>query len=319
MAATTAKDGWTPAAAPRLDGKVAIVTGATGGIGFESAFGLARRGATTVLAGRNPDKGAKALAKIRAELPAAKVSFELLDLNSLASVARFARAQGGAIDVLINNAAVMGLPTREQTEDGFERQIGVNYLAHFALTLRMLDAIGAARDGGRVVHVASLAHRRATLDLDDLQSERSYNPMGAYRRSKLAVLIFALELQRRAEANGWNLRSSAAHPGWARTDIIPNGFASGGANLKSMLTETIFNLVAQPASDAALAVLFAAMAPEAKGGAYYGPTGWGETRGAPGMSKIFPQARDPITASRLWALSEKLTGQVAPKPTGSEG
>ena len=225
MATSSVKGGWTPSDAPRLDGKVAIVTGATGGLGYETALGLARYGATTILAGRNPDKGAQAFACIQGEIPAAQVRFELLDLNSLASVARFATAQDGVIDILINNAAVMGLPNRERTEDGFERQIGVNYLAHFALTLRLLDAIRAAPAGGRIVNIASLAHRRATLDLDDFQSDKSYSPMGAYGRSKLAMLIFAIELQRRAEKNGWNLLSMAAHPGWARTDIIGNGIA----------------------------------------------------------------------------------------------
>jgi hypothetical protein len=165
-----------------------------------------------------------------------------------------------------------------------------------------------------VVNVASLAHRRAAFGLDDFQSEKAYSPMGAYGRSKLAMLVFAVELQRRAEQNHWNLRGFAAHPGWARTDIIPNGLGHGGPTLKAMLAEAVFNFVAQSAKDAALPVLFAAAAPEAKGGAYYGPAGWGETRGAPGESKIFPQAADPIAASRLWALSEKLTGREAPGP-----
>jgi NAD(P)-dependent dehydrogenase (short-subunit alcohol dehydrogenase family) len=311
MATPSVKHNWTPADVPRLDGKVAIVTGATGGLGYETALGLARYGATTILAGRNPDKGARAVARIRGEIPAANARFELVDLNSLASVGRFAAAQGGVIDILVNNAAVMALPNRERTEDGFERQIGVNYLAHFALTLRLLDAIRAAPIGGRVVNIASLAHRRATLDLDDFQSDKSYSPMGAYGRSKLAMLVFAIELQRRAEKNGWNLLSMAAHPGWARTDIIGNGIGSVGPSLKAVLAETAFNLVAQPAKDAALPVLFAAMAPDAQGGAYYGPSGWGETRGAPGVAKIFSQAADPVAASRLWTLSEKLTGQVA--------
>ena len=311
MATTSANTGWTPADAPRLDGKVVIVTGATGGLGYETALALARHGATTILAGRNPDKGARAVARIQGQLPAAKLRFELLDLDSLGSVARFAAAWDGVVDILINNAAVMGLPKRERTEDGFERQIGVNYLAHFALTIRLLDAIRAAPGGGRVVNIASLAHRRATLELDDFQSEQSYGPMRAYGRSKLAMLMFALELQRRADKNLWNLRSMAAHPGWARTDIIGNGIGSGGPSVRARVAEMAFNLVAQPAKDAALPVLFAAMAPEAKGGAYYGPSDWGETRGAPGVSKIFPQATDPVAAGRLWALSEKLTGQVA--------
>jgi NAD(P)-dependent dehydrogenase (short-subunit alcohol dehydrogenase family) len=310
MATTVDKGGWSLADAPGHNGKVAIVTGAAGGLGFETALGLARCGATTILAGRNPDKGARALSSIRHLMPAAQVRFEFLDLASLASVARFAAtvtaAHHGRIDILINNAAVMALPTREQTEDGFERQVGVNYLAHFALTLRLLDSLCASPGGGRVVSVASLAHRRATLDLDDFQSERSYRPMRAYGRSKLAILVFALELQRRAEQNRWNLRSIAVHPGWARTGIIANGMGSGAPDLKARLIDRVFGLVAQSARDAALPALFAALAPPAKGGAYYGPTGWGETRGPPGLARIFPQAADPLAGSRLWALSEKL-------------
>jgi NAD(P)-dependent dehydrogenase (short-subunit alcohol dehydrogenase family) len=311
MAATSVKPGWTPEDAPRIDGKVAIVTGATGGLGFETALGLARHGALTILASRNPEKGAQALTRIQRDVPQAQVRFERLDLASLASTERFAAAVTAAhpaVDILVNNGAVMGLPHRETTEDGFERQIGVNYLAHFALTLHLLDALRAPAGGGRVIQIASLAHRRATLALDDFQSEKSYSPMRAYGRSKLAMLIFAQELQRRAEQHRWPLLSMAAHPGWARTDIIGNGIGSAGPSLKARIIDTAFGLVAQPARDAALPVLFASMAPEARGGAYYGPSGWGETRGAVGLSKIFPQAADPAAASRLWALSEKLTG-----------
>jgi NAD(P)-dependent dehydrogenase (short-subunit alcohol dehydrogenase family) len=312
MPGTAVKDGWTLADAPRLDGKVAIVTGATGGLGYETAFGLARQGATTILAARNPAKGARAIARIQHEIPAAKVCFEPLDLASLASTANFAAEviakHNGVIDILVNNAGVMAFPTRRMTGDGFEQQIGVNYLAHFALTAHLKDALCAAGNGGRVVNVASLAHRRAALGLEDFQSKQSYSPMGAYGRSKLAMLIFALELHRRAQRNQWNLSSVAAHPGWARTDIIGNGMGGGGFSLKAMLIGTAFGLVAQSARDGALPSLYAAMAPEAQGGGYYGPTGWNETRGAPGLSRIFPQAKDPDAGTRLWALSETLTG-----------
>jgi NAD(P)-dependent dehydrogenase (short-subunit alcohol dehydrogenase family) len=310
MPSTAAKDGWTLADAPRLDGKVAIVTGATGGLGYETALGLARQGATTILAARNPDKGAQAIARIRREIPAAKVEFEPLDLASLASTASFAISiaarHNGIIDILVNNAGVMAFPTRQQTRDGFEQQVGVNYLAHFALTAHLKPALSAA--GGRVVNVASLAHRRAALGLDDFQSKKAYSPMGAYGRSKLAMLVFALELNHRAQRNQWNLTSVAAHPGWAKTDIIGNGMGGGGPNLKAMLIGTVFGLVAQSARHGALPSLYAAMAPEVQGGAYYGPTGWNETRGAPGPSRIFPQAEDSDAGARLWLLSEALTG-----------
>nr|WP_294509412.1 oxidoreductase [uncultured Rhodopila sp.] len=306
------KPNWSLKDAPALDGKVAIVTGATGGIGYETALGLARLGANTIVAGRDRAKGSRAVTRIQREIPAAKVRFELLDLASLASVADFANgvsaAQRGVIDILVNNAGVMGYPTRQRTADGFERQIGVNYFGHFALTARLKDALCAAPGGGRVVTVASLAHRRAVLKLDDLQSERSYNALRVYGQSKLAELIFALELQRRAEQNGWTLRSIAAHPGWARTDIIDSGIGGGQPNLKAWLITFGFGLVAQSAGEGALPSLYAAAAPEAAGGAYYGPSGPGETRGAPGMARVFPQALDTAAASLLWAASEKLTG-----------
>lgn len=312
MATTVPKENWTPDDAPRLDGKVAIVTGATGGLGYETARGLVRHGATTILAGRNPKKGAQALGLIQRDIPAAKVRFETLDLASLASVAQFAaavtEAQRGVIDILVNNAGVMGLPTRHLTRDGFEQQIGVNYLGHFALTARLKDSLCAAPGGGRVVSVASLAHRRATLNLDDLESEKSYRPMRAYGQSKLAMLVFAIELQSRAERNGWNLRSMAAHPGWSRTDIVSNGIGGGAPGLQARLIAGAFSLVAQSARDGALPSLYAAMAPEAQGGVYYGPTRLGETRGPPGVARIFPQAADHAAASRLWDLSETLTG-----------
>ncbi|HEX2940743.1 MAG TPA: SDR family oxidoreductase [Rhodopila sp.] len=294
-------------AAPNLTGKTAIVTGATSGIGYEAALGLASLGARTVIAARNPAKAREVVARIEREVPGAAVRFENLDLTALDSVARFAAAVAEAhpvIDILVNNAAVMGLPTRQSTQDGFEQQIGVNYLAHFALTARLLPALCAAPGGGRVVNLASLAHRSATLNLDDFQSERSYGPMRAYGRSKLAMLVFALELQRRADANGWTIRSMAAHPGWARTSIIPNGMGRGPLQ---RLIELGFNLMAQPARDGALPLLFAATAPNASGGAYYGPTGWDEKRGGTGLARIYPQAADPKAGRELWALSERLT------------
>jgi NAD(P)-dependent dehydrogenase (short-subunit alcohol dehydrogenase family) len=302
-------DAWTLADAPNLEGRIAIVTGATGGLGYQTALGLCRLGADTVLAARNADKGALAVQNILAEVPRARVRFACLDLDSLASVSDFAAAQPAKIDILVNNAAVMGLQRRAVTRDGFERQIGVNYLGHYALSLHLLNAL---KNGGRIVNVASVAHRRAALNLGDFQSERSYGPMRAYGQSKLAMLIFSIELQRQADRLGWNLKSIAAHPGWARTDIIPNGIGGGAPGLKARIAALGFNLFAQSAADGALPILFAAAAPEARGGAYYGPAGRGEIRGKPGPARIFPQAADAEAGRQLWALSQSLTGVSAP-------
>lgn len=293
---------WALSDAPRLDGKVAIVTGATGGLGYEIALGLARQGATTILTGRNAQKGARATQHIKAEIPLADIAYQNLDLASLASVARFA-ATVRTVDILVNNAGVMGLRTRQLTEDGFEQQIGVNYLSHFALTARLKDALR----GGRVVNVASLAHRRAAMDLNDLQSERAYAPMRAYGRSKLAMLVFARELHRRSERYGWGIHCFAAHPGWSRTDIVGNGIGGGAPGPTAWLIARGFDAVAQSAARGALPILYAAIAPDAQSGAYYGPVSLGETRGAPGPARVFPQAADADLAACLWTLSETLT------------
>ncbi|HVZ10749.1 MAG TPA: oxidoreductase [Rhodopila sp.] len=304
-----ATQGWSLARAPRLDGKIAVVTGPTSGIGYWTALGLARLGADTVLAGRDEARCAQAMARIRQAVPDATLRVLRLDLASLDSVAAFAQAAvqagQGRIDILVNNAGIMGLPKRQVTTDGFERQMGVNYLGAFALTARLKDAVCAAPGGGRVVNVASVAHRRVTLDLDDFQAERTYQPRVVYGRTKLAMLMFSLELHRRSVAGGWGLRSIAAHPGWARTEIVRNGMGRG---VKGRLADFIFNRVAQPGREGALPSLFAATAPEAVGGGYYGPSGWNETRGAPGPSRIYPQARDAAVAKALWTLSKRLTG-----------
>ncbi|MBS0640377.1 MAG: oxidoreductase [Acetobacteraceae bacterium] len=306
---TAVKDGWTLQDAPRLDGKLAIVTGPTSGIGYETALGLAQLGADTVLAGRDAARCAQAMARIRQVVPQATVRVLLLDLASLISVQGFAAAAAaagqGRVDILVNNAGIMALPKRAVTEDGFERQIGVNYLGHFALTARLKEALCAAPGGGRVVNVASVAHRRASLALDDFLSERGYQPRAVYARTKLAMLIFSLELQRRAAAAGWPLRSIAAHPGWSSTEIVRNGL---GRTAMGLVADFVFTSLAQTAREGALPSLYAAAAPQAQGGGYYGPMRWSETRGPVGPSKIYPQALDEAAARDLWALSERLTG-----------
>ena len=295
----------TQAEIPSQLGKMAVVTGATGGLGYETALALAKAGAEVILTGRDDRKGQSAIEKISREVIGAKISYEHLDLASLGSIADFAQRMGvrQSLDLLINNAGVMALPRRQTTADGFEMQFGTNYLGHFALTARLMPLLRRS-SGPRVVSVSSLAHRTGFIDFGDLQGARAYSPWKAYGQSKLACLIFALELQRRSDAGGWNLTSNAAHPGFSRTNL----FASGPGGLLSVATDFAAPLFGHSAADGARPILFAATSPQAKPGAYYGPGGIGELRGAPAPALIMPQARDAATAARLWDVSEKLTG-----------
>jgi NAD(P)-dependent dehydrogenase (short-subunit alcohol dehydrogenase family) len=301
--------GWTTADIPSLSGRVCVVTGATSGLGFETALALAGAGGDVVLAGRNAVKGDAAVATIKSRHPGAQVRFSVLDLASLASVADFATrlsAEHLAVEVLVNNAGVLSLPKRRLTQDGFEMQFGTNYLGHFALTAHLLHLLRAGR-ATRVVQVSSIAHRMGRIDFADLQAERSYSAMRVYCQSKLAMLLFAMELQRRSVANGWGLTSIAAHPGFSRTNIFAAA-TDDGATMLSRLTAIAAPLVGQSAAQGALPILYAATAPEAEGGGYYGPNGFREMRGEVGPAHVMPQGRDLAVAARLWAESERLTG-----------
>ena len=300
---------WTTHDIPDQTGKLAVITGATGGLVLETALVLAGKGAEVVLAARNPAKGAEAERRIRDQYPKAQVRFDALDLASLASVQHFADrylADGRAIDILINNAGVMALPRRQETADGFEMQFGTNYLSHFALTGRLLPLLSAG--AARVVQLSSIAHRGGRIRLDDLNARRSYSPWRVYQQSKLAMLMFALELQRRSEAHGWGLTSVAAHPGFARTDLIANGHGEGRPGLFARGARVIEGVLSHSAADGALPILMAATRDDAQPGAYYGPTGLLEMKGPPGVAQIRPQALDAAVAGRLWAESERLTG-----------
>ncbi|MBX9907259.1 MAG: SDR family oxidoreductase [Beijerinckiaceae bacterium] len=304
--------GWSTADIPDQTGRRAIVTG-PGGLGYETALGLARSGATVLLAGRDADKGARALAAIRAAVPDAEVSFAELDLANLSSVAAFALdrlAASEPLDILINNAGVMALPRRSLTDDGFERQFGVNVIGHFALTGRLLPLLRKAA-APRVVQLSSLAHRRGRIDFDDLEGERRYDPWKAYCQSKLAMLIFALELQRRSDRNGWGLTSLAAHPGWAASGLIGNGPATGRTGLAALVWRLVplgARLLSQSTAAGALPTLYAATAPNVAGGGYYGPDGWREIRGSPAPARATGEADDPAVAARLWDVLEAATG-----------
>ena len=290
---------------PSQVGRTAVVTGATGGLGYETALALAKAGSEVILTGRDDQKGRSALEKIRREVTGVRATYERLDLASLASVVDFAQRMHArhSLDLLINNAGVMALPRRQTTADGFEMQFGTNHLGHFALTARLMPLLRRA-SGPRVVSVSSLAHRTGSIDFDDLQGARVYSPWKAYGQSKLACLMFALELQRRSDTAGWNLLSNAAHPGFARTNL----FASGPGGLVSVATGFAAPFFGHSATDGARPILFAATSPEARPGAYYGPGGFSELRGAPAPALIMPQARDAATAARLWEVSEKLAG-----------
>ena len=300
---------WTIGDIPDLTGKLAVVTGATGGLGLETAIGLAGAGAEVILAGRNPAKGRDAEARILSRHPGARVRFEPVDLASMASVAAFAHrmlAAGRPIDILINNAGVMALPNRQTTADGFEMQFGTNYLSHFALTARLLPLLTAAQ--ARVVQLSSIAHKGGRIRLDDLNYQQGYSAWTVYQQSKLAMLMFALELQRRSDASGWGLTSVAAHPGFARTDLIANGHVGASPSLMQRLSNVLAMFVSHSAAEGALPTLMAATMPDVTPGGYYGPQGWQDLKGPPGMADIRPQALDKDVARSLWDASEALTG-----------
>lgn len=297
---------WTSSDMPSQRGRTAVITG-TGGLGLEDAFALAQAGASVIIAGRNPSKGKAAVAQVRQRVPQADVRFEAVDLASLTSIADFGarlNSQLSSLELLINNAAVMTPPQRQTTSDGFELQFGTNYLGHFALTAHLLPLLRKAQNP-RVISLSSVAARAGQIHFNDLQAEREYQPMTAYGQSKIACLMFALEFQRKSDAADWGIASIASHPGVSRTDLLHNG---AGAKSLAGLARTYLWFLFQPAAQGALPTLYAATAPEAKGGAYYGPDGMSEIRGYPTVAKIPQQALDTQASARLWTISEELTG-----------
>jgi NAD(P)-dependent dehydrogenase (short-subunit alcohol dehydrogenase family) len=305
MRAMSAK--WTSAQIPDQSGRTAIVTGANSGLGLAAARELARRGARVVLACRDTTKGAQAQRAIEAQAPDAQLELAALDLADLASVESFAEGfrSGPAhdgLDLLINNAGVMAPPRRE-TKDGFELQLGTNLLGHFALTARLIGAMQGRADA-RVVTVSSNAHKMGRIDFEDLQSERRYSRWRAYGQSKLADLMFALELDRRLRAAGSEVKSVAAHPGYAATNLQ----TAAPPILDALLMRATNLMLAQSADMGALPLLYAATEPAVEGGAYVGPDGIGEFRGHPRVVTPSSSARDEEVAKRLWAVSEQLTG-----------
>lgn len=296
---------WTADQIPSQAGRVAVVTGANSGLGLVTARELARAGASVVMACRNAEKAASAADDIRAAAPEADVTVEMLDLASQQSVREFAqrfRSSHDSLDLLINNAGVMATSPRSETADGFERQFGTNHLGHFALTAQLIDLLNG-RDDARVVTLSSNAHKLGKIRFDDLQGER-YRRWRAYCQSKLANLLFALELDRRLRAAGSSTKSIGAHPGYSHTNLQ---FAQPPLVDRAIMKVTNA-LGAQSASMGALPSLYAATSPEVSGGDYVGPDGFAEQRGHPKIATPTKAARDEETARRLWEVSEKLTG-----------
>ena len=301
---------WTAADIPDQNGRIAIVTGANSGLGLVTARELARAGARVVMACRNQEKGREAVRAVEVRAPGAKVELEALDLASLDSVRSFAervRERHPELDLLINNAGVMATPRRE-TADGFELQFGTNHLGHFALTGLLLDTL-EGREDGRVVTLSSGAHRSGRIAFDNLGGERHYFRWRAYGQSKLANLMFALELDRRLRAAGSSIKSLAAHPGWAATNLQ----TSGPPKLDALLMALPNRFYAQSDEMGALPTLYAATEPGLEGGTYIGPDGFAEGRGHPIQVAPSKAARDESVAGMLWEVSEDMTGvQVAP-------
>ena len=305
---------WTADEIPSLAGKRAVVTGANSGIGYHTALELARKGASVILACRNPAKAEDALKRLKAEVPAGKAELAALDVSDMKSVRSFGASfadRGVPLDLLINNAGIMAPLTRKVSPDGFEIQMATNHLGHFLLTSLLLPALKRS-PAPRVVTVASIAHRRGRMNFDDLQSEANYSPFASYAQSKLANLLFAFEFQRRADKAGLKLMSVAAHPGVAMTKIIDNGIGGGRSTFITRIVDIISPFYSQSEEQGALPTLYAATMPDVAPGGYYGPDGFREMTGFPVKVDCKSQAKDVVAAARLWAISEQLTGASFP-------
>lgn len=299
---------WTAEQIPDQSGRVAIVTGANSGVGLVESRELARKGAKVIMACRSAEKAERALGEIKAAVPGADIEFEQLDLASLDSVRDFAarfRERGDALDLLINNAGIMA-PPRGETAEGYELQFGTNHLGHFALTNLLLDRM-VGRHDARVVTVSSNAHKLWHVNFDNLQGDRRYFRWNAYNQSKLANLMFALELDRRLIAAGSDIISLAAQPGYAATNLHQS------APLFDRAVMAVLERVAShPAEIGALSILHAATEPNVSGSSYVEPERMLGLRGYPSLGRPTAAARNEADAKRLWQISEELTGTSFP-------
>ena len=296
---------WTRNDIPDQAGRTALVTGANSGLGFETARALSAHGARVVLACRSQAKAEAACQQLKADSRGELIplALDLADLQSVHQAAENVSERLGALDLLINNAGVMA-PPRVLSAQGLELQFAVNHLGHFALTQRLLPLL-QERPGGRVVHVSSGASYFGRIGFDDLQGERRYDAWAAYAQSKLANVMTALELQRRLQAQGSGVLSIAAHPGLARTNLQPTSVAARGSKLEA-LAYKLMDPLFQSAAMGALPQLYAATAPEAEAGGFYGPGGPGNLKGYPKACRIAPAALKTEACARLWDVSEAL-------------
>ncbi|MEL6308172.1 MAG: oxidoreductase [Chloroflexota bacterium] len=299
---------WTQNDIPNLTGKVVVITGANGGLGFETARIMADKGATIIMAVRTISKGEKAKADILAETSNANLEVMKLDVGDLSSVREFAdafKAKYDRLDILCNNAGVMAIP-RQETADGFEMQIGVNHFGHFALTGLLLDVL-INTPNSRIHNVSSSANWTGTINMDDLMGEKDYGRWTAYGQSKLANIVFTFELQKRLSAAGVNVMANTSHPGLVMTNLQANSLEQSDAGHESILYRIAGPLMAQDISMGVLPMLYGMTAEEAKGGTFYGP-GFMRLRGYPAEQKANDQAYDANLLARFWEKSVELTG-----------
>jgi NAD(P)-dependent dehydrogenase (short-subunit alcohol dehydrogenase family) len=306
---------------PDLSGKLAVVTGASDGVGLGLAARLAGAGAEVVLPVRNRGKGEAAVARIRQQHPGAAVSLRDLDLSSLDSVAALGatlRGEDRPIHILVNNAGVMTPPDRQSTADGFELQFGSNHLGHFALVSHLLPLLRAGR--ARVTSQISIAANENAINWDDLNWERSYHGRRAYSQSKIAFGLFGLELDRRSRAAGWEISSNLAHPGIAPTSLLAArpelGRARDTAGVRIIRALSARGLIVGNLETAPLPALLAATTPDA-GGRFYGPSGFGHLGGAPAEQDLYSRLRSEDDARRIWDISEDLTRCAFPAGAGT--
>ncbi|MEO1015586.1 MAG: oxidoreductase [Pseudomonadota bacterium] len=294
---------WTPERLPDLGGRLYVVTGGNSGIGLEAAKMLASRNADVIVAARNPEKAraaVDALASLGSGV-ASSLQLDLADLSSVRAAAETLRVRTDKVDGLVNNAGIMQTPP-QKTANGFEMQFGTNHLGHFYWTGLLLDLVEAA--AGRIVTVSSIAHRYGKIHFDDLMLEKSYDPTVSYCQSKLANLVFALELHRRLMKSGSSAKSIACHPGYSNTNLQSTGPGSALTAIYRV-TNALF---AQSAEKGAMPTVLAAAGDEARAGAYYGPTGFRELNGPVGEAAVARRASDEETGARLWTESERLVG-----------